>query len=241
MHLFEQVMRPMLSTKQLHVLTDRVPKADTVEFRYWVGRYKLNLGNIQQARDLLQLAFNDCPNRSKNKRTILIYLTAASIGCGIAPRPALLSAFNLHAQFGPVLEHIKYGNGAAFERHLNAWMPWFAKFELVLVLKEKVTFMIWRTILRRVALISDPGNLSADRDVQISLKLVADALKIGYQDDSYDVDDAQMIVLCLIDQGYARGGVRHVAAMVTKLHIPPPSALTKHAAKPHSHELYHID
>ncbi|KAG8904496.1 hypothetical protein FRC01_008704 [Tulasnella sp. 417] len=241
MHLFEQVMRPMLSTRQLHVLTDRVPKADAVEFRYWVGRYKLNLGNIQQARDLLQLAFNDCPNRSKNKRTILIYLTAASIGCGIAPRPALLSAFNLHAQFGPIIEYVKYGNGAAFERHLNAWMPWFAKFELVLVLKEKVTFMIWRTILRRVALITDPVSLREDKDVQISLKLVADALKIGYQDASYDADDAQMIVLCLIDQGYARGGVRHVSATVTKLHIPPPSALTKLAAKPHSHELYHID
>ncbi|KAG8973074.1 hypothetical protein FRB90_010013, partial [Tulasnella sp. 427] len=241
MHLFDQVMRPMLSTRQLHILTDRAPKADAVEFRYWVGRYKLNLGNIQQARELLQLAFNDCPNRSKNKRTILIYLTAASLGCGIAPSPILLSAFNLQAQLGPIIEHIKSGNGAAFELHMKTWMPWFAKFELVLILKEKVTFMIWRTIVRRVALVTDPANLRSDSDVQISLKLLAEGLKIAYQDDSYDVDDAQMIVLCMIDQGYARGGVRHVSATVTKLHIPPPSALTKLASKPYGHELYNID
>ncbi|KAG8973129.1 hypothetical protein FRB90_010005 [Tulasnella sp. 427] len=228
MHLFDQVMRPMLSTRQLHILTDRAPKADSVEFRYW-------------ARELLQLAFNDCPNRSKNKRTILIYLTAASLGCGIAPSPVLLSAFNLQAQLGPIVEHIKSGNGAAFELHMKTWMPWFAKFELILILKEKVTFMIWRTIVRRVALVTDPANLRSDSDAQISLKLLAEGLKIAYQDDSYDMDDAQMIVLCMIDQGYARGGVRHVSATVTKLHIPPPSALTKLASKPYGHELYNID
>ncbi len=49
-------------------------------------------------------------------------------------------------------------------------------------------------------LVSDGQNLRANTPAQFSLKVLATALAIAYQDNTYDVDDAQMIVLCLMEQ-----------------------------------------
>lgn len=54
------------------------------------------------------------------------------------------------------------------------------------------------TLIRALAV--DEDALKQDKDLEIPIRLISEALKISYNDPSYDLDDAEMIAACLIDQ-----------------------------------------
>lgn len=49
-------------------------------------------------------------------------------------------------------------------------------------------------------MIVDREALFGDNDSTVSMKLLARALQLSYKDPTYDTDDAEMIVACLIEQ-----------------------------------------
>jgi hypothetical protein len=81
-------------------------------------------------------------------RAIFIRLLTCQILLGHFPATILLDHFNLHAQFGPLLEAIKWGDRAQYYRHFNKWSEWFRKRGLWLVLREKGEVLVWRSLFR---------------------------------------------------------------------------------------------
>ncbi|KAG8902353.1 hypothetical protein FRB99_004543, partial [Tulasnella sp. 403] len=233
MHLFTSVVQPLWA---LPSLLDKIPKAEAVEYRYWMGRYKLSNGNIHHARELLLLSFKNCHNRSKNKRVIFIYLACASILCGYNPSPALLSAFNLRDQFGPIILHLRRGDAAALRQHLDLWMEWFAMKNILFILREKLDPLVWCTVFKKVALITDKeGYQTKSPELKVPLASIAVALQMSYRDASYDMDDAETIAACLMDQGYLRGGLVHSTNSINRLRVMAPttnSSLTQFNTTP---------
>lgn len=52
MHLFTSVVQPLWGLPQF---LDMISKAEAVEYRYWIGRYKLTAGNVQHVRNGIAL------------------------------------------------------------------------------------------------------------------------------------------------------------------------------------------
>ncbi|KAG8933598.1 hypothetical protein FRC02_011520 [Tulasnella sp. 418] len=215
-------------TQKLERYLDQVNKAQVVEYRYWVGRYRLLQNEPREARELLQLAFDQCPNSSRNKRQILIYLTAASIPSGYLPHPMLLYRFDLAEPFLPLINAIRSCNAHAYRSHLNdlRWMEWFSKHEILFGLKECGDVLIWRGVIKKLFRVQYPTAIEgmstppitfgqpapADQKPErkyLHYSHIAAALRISYRDASWDNDDAENVVMCLIEQGYMAGFIRH--------------------------------
>lgn len=82
------------------------------------------------------------------QRAIFIRLLTCQILLGYFPAPILLNHFNLHAQFGPLLQAIKWGDRAQYYQHFNKWSQWFRQRGLWLVLREKGEVLVWRSLFR---------------------------------------------------------------------------------------------
>ncbi|KAG9025575.1 hypothetical protein FRB95_009992 [Tulasnella sp. JGI-2019a] len=238
MHLFTSVVQPLWGLPQF---LDMISKADAVEYRYWIGRYKLSAGNVQHARELLLMSFNNSIASHPNTRIILIYLVVASLCCGYCPDATLLTRFNLDQQFEPIIKYITQPDGAGLRRHLDEWMVWFAKHGLLIIMKEKMDVLIWRSICRKVALNTDRSAFLEERpDFKVALASIACGLQLSYRDPSFDLDDAEAIVMCLIDQGYVRGGIVHSTNSINRFRMQPVSSMGRTREPAQSSDLYSL-
>ncbi|KAI1310786.1 hypothetical protein EDD11_003663 [Mortierella claussenii] len=195
------------------------PMRDQVTYRYYQGRYHLYNLNLRGANHDLTFAFTNRPAFSQdenennvtyqNSRLTLIYLTACRLCLGRMPSLELLENFNLSGYFYPLMEAIKLGNLALLDESLSSpdLMNWFANRELYFLLKEKLRVLCWRSLIRRIWLISrqQPGSPPARVDLHGVLSVVLAITK----DDSFDMLDIESITASLLDQGYIRGYIHH--------------------------------
>lgn len=79
---------------------------------------------------------------------MFIRLLTCQILLGYFPARKLLDHFQLHAQFGPLIEAIRTGDRAMYYRCFEEWGPWYRKRGLWLVLREKGEVLVWRSLFR---------------------------------------------------------------------------------------------
>lgn len=98
--------------------------------------------------ELHQSRIADADSLPHKQRAIFIRLLTCQILLGYFPASILLNHFNLHAQFRPLLQAIKWGDRAQYYQHFNKWSEWFRQRGLWLVLREKGEVLVWRSLFR---------------------------------------------------------------------------------------------
>ena len=86
---------------------------------------------------------------TSRRRLIFISLVTVSILLGIFPHPHLLAAFDLCAQFLPLIHAIKLGDRSAFRMHLDHNMDWFLDRYIYIILRTKGEVLVIRSLFRR--------------------------------------------------------------------------------------------
>ncbi|KAI7824063.1 hypothetical protein BC939DRAFT_152412 [Gamsiella multidivaricata] len=194
------------------------PMSQQVTHRYYLGRYYLYQLDLRRAERELAFAFRNSPDFGddesdngiiyNNSRLILIYLTSCRLCLGRMPAMQLLEAYNLLPFFAPLMTAVKLGNLALLDQTLSSpdFMMWFVKKEIFFLLKEKLTVLCWRSLIRRVWLASqhppEPPQLRVQLEVlfNVVLELIKDSTY-----DIYNIFDIECITASLLDQGYIKG------------------------------------
>ncbi|ODQ66346.1 hypothetical protein NADFUDRAFT_8752, partial [Nadsonia fulvescens var. elongata DSM 6958] len=127
------------------------PKSQTVEYRYYLGRFYLYKCQFGKSFIHLSWAFDNCYTGSNNKRLILKYLIPVSILLGRIPSQELLYHYNLHQPYLPLVNHLKSGNYRAFTQHVDiAFRDWFLERELLVMLKYRMSLLVYRSIIYKL-------------------------------------------------------------------------------------------
>ncbi|KAJ9092524.1 hypothetical protein QFC20_007337 [Naganishia adeliensis] len=181
--------------------------AERVGYWYWVGKLALAKGDVRRAREFLKNAFDMCPvHAERNLRAIFIRLLACQILLGSFPAPHLLSHFNLHAQFGPVIQAIRTGDRAMYYRCFEEWGGWYRKRGLWLVLREKGEVLVWRSLFRntyRIWTETNPPVNPAAKSARCSTTIFLTAMRLSFAqcgEEDVDATDVVSILASLIDQ-----------------------------------------
>jgi len=152
---------------------------------------------------------------------------ATAIPIGIFPSASLLNHFGLTSKFGALIDSIKRGNIHSFYLALGVGMginsearDWLTKRGVWMLLREKGEVLVWRSLLRRVALLQRERNPSAfvagskGPPPTLDLHGIHAALRFSSQDISYTLNDAESLCCSLLDQGYIRGYILHSRLLV---------------------------
>ncbi|KAF9940288.1 hypothetical protein BGZ65_007544 [Modicella reniformis] len=191
------------------------PMNQQVTHHYYLGRYHLYQLDLRRAERELSFAFRNCPIPSQdeetdrviynNSRLILMYLTACRLCLGRVPSGELLQAYDLHTYFTPLVTAVQFGNLALLRQTLTTpdLMFWFVRKEIYLLLKEKLTVLCWRSLIRRICLVSRRPTDPPQMRVQLGALLHIARTLTG--DETYDIFDVECITASLLDQGYIKG------------------------------------
>jgi len=230
--------------KQLRRI-EAFPMADQTLFHFWRGRIYLTQQRVRQAYEELSKSFNMCTNNSfRNKQIIFTYLVATAIPIGIFPSTSLLNHFGLTSKFGALIDSIRRGHIHSFYLALGVGIgvnpgtrDWFTKRGVWMLLREKGEVLVWRSLIRRVALLQREQNPSAfvagskGPPPTLDLCAIHTALRLSSHDISYTLNDAESMCCSLLDQGYIRGYILHSRLLLAlqkaeNLGFPPPRTIT---------------
>ncbi|KAF9431239.1 hypothetical protein BGZ94_005602 [Podila epigama] len=199
------------------VQLEEYPMSQQVAQNYYLGRYRLYQLDLRSAEHHLAFAFRNCAHIGqdeqendvvyRNSRLTLIYLTACRLCLGMIPAPQLLQTYELYEYFQPLMMAIKLGNLALLQEALDApeRSEWLVKKEIFFLLKEKLTVLCWRSLIRRTCLITQPQRLANATQLRVQLQELLSVVQTLTKDDTYDILDIEHITTSLLDQGYIRG------------------------------------
>lgn len=144
------------------------PAAQRVTYLYYLGRFHLENNHFQHAASCLEAAYRQTPTSCRrHRRLILTYLIPSKLLLGIFPSPALLlrpeAVDELYPIFGRIGMAVKRGNFAAFQAALHENEAWLVKHRLLLTLSYRLRPLLWRSLTRRVFLLTyvPPPNSDA--------------------------------------------------------------------------------
>lgn len=134
------------------------PRSERVTYLYYLGRFYFASNHFWRAQLALQQAYAECHKQClKQRRLILIYLTAANIILGKFPSQKLLQrpeAQGLAEMFLPICHAIRQGDLASFRTTFNldelgSKGEWLLRFRIYLPLRNRCEVLVWRTLFRR--------------------------------------------------------------------------------------------
>ncbi|GJJ76047.1 hypothetical protein EMPS_08406 [Entomortierella parvispora] len=190
------------------------PMSQQVTHRYYLGRYSLYQLDLRRAEAHLAFAFRNCPMPARDKdenaviyrnsRLILIYLTACRLCLGRFPSRQLLQIYGLEPYFAPLMHAIRVGNLELLNNSLNSpeLMGWLVKKELFFLLKEKLVVLCWRSLIRKICIVS---RSPSDTQLRVQLPTLLNVVQTLTRDPTYDIGDVECIAASLLDQGYIKG------------------------------------
>eukprot|EP00158_Paraphelidium_tribonemae_P009214 Partr_v1_DN28805_c2_g1_i1_m33002 putative PCI domain containing 2 len=159
-----------------HVLQDdslldlHFSASERTTFYFYMGKFHLLQHDIVNAKLKLEKSFGLCHKQHlKNKRTILIYLTASKMLLGQFPLKTgtlypLLERFDVAPQYSPLIDFLKQGNIGAFINTLdtNPHREFFLRHHIYNVLRWRSQLVLYRNLLKRVFIIgsSIPTSLT---------------------------------------------------------------------------------
>ncbi|KAK4992870.1 hypothetical protein LTR50_000776 [Elasticomyces elasticus] len=146
------------------------PKAQRVTYLYYLGRFLWQNSHFYHAQMALQSAYDECMDdtssmnppgpKPRRRRLILIFLMASNIILGRFPSSSLYErpeAYGLRERFEPLCHAIANGDLCLFSKHLDFNGPyagWFLKFCILLQLRNRCKVLVWRSLARKVFILS---------------------------------------------------------------------------------------
>ena len=141
------------------------PAAQRVTYLYYLGRFHLENNHFHRAALCLDAAYRQTPPACRrHRRLILTYLIPANLMRGVFPSSALLlrpeAADELRPVFAPIVAALRTGNFAAFQAALREHETWLVRHRLLLTLAYRARPLLWRSLTRRVFLLTyvPPAN-----------------------------------------------------------------------------------
>jgi hypothetical protein len=149
------------------------PRAERVTYLYYLGRYFFGTSQFYSSMLCLDAAYLECHTGcQKQRRLLLVYLTAANVILGRFPNDALYSrpeAAGFRAAFEPICRAVAIGDLTSFRLLTRGDAPhatWFRHFAVFEQLRARCEPVLWRSLSRRVfALTSQPtaGQQQGDK------------------------------------------------------------------------------
>ncbi|MCJ1355031.1 MAG: hypothetical protein MMC33_005022 [Icmadophila ericetorum] len=137
------------------------PASQRVTYLYYLGRYHFVNCHYYRAQSALQAAYDQCHRHAlKQRRRILLFLVASNIILGRFPTYQLLQrpeAQDFGAVFLPIIQAIKKGDLATSRKILGKGhdiSKWLLKRRLLLQIRSRCEVLIWRTLARRLFLLT---------------------------------------------------------------------------------------
>ncbi|CAK7197592.1 hypothetical protein SEUCBS139899_000240 [Sporothrix eucalyptigena] len=143
------------------------PAAQRVTYLYYLGRFHLENNHFHRAALCLEAAYRQTPSAcQRHRRLILTYLIPANLLIGIFPSAALLlrpeAADELRPVFAPIVAAVRQGNFAAFQAALHEHEVWLVRHRLLLTLSYRLRPILWRSLTRRVFLLTYVPPVNSD-------------------------------------------------------------------------------
>ncbi|KAF4126714.1 PAM protein [Geosmithia morbida] len=212
------------------------PASQRVTYLYYLGRYWLSNNHFVRASRCLSAAYAQTPARFVSHRTrMLTYLIPCNMLLGRFPSDRhLLSArpeaATLGPVFGPLCSALRTGDFASYQRLLAERESWLLRRGLLLPLTYKLRPLLWRSLARRVFLLTyepplDPSSRKAATLDITHLQAAAEYLQrrmaetaagklrpnegMVWGNQSVSFDHVEMVVTELVQQGLMHGFVAH--------------------------------
>ncbi|BFZ62462.1 hypothetical protein YB2330_003556 [Saitoella coloradoensis] len=218
------------------------PLSQIVEYRYYQGRYELSRNQFPSAREHLLWAFNNCMDAShRNRRLILIYLTAAGLVIGMLPREDLLRRYNLTEYFLPLIHAQRKGDFALHALTIEMHKAWYLKWGIYLILRDRLQLLLFRSLFRRTHILTKHKTPKENQvwfddllaATRLSTQRAADAVRsISCTPDDepeWDILDVEAMAANFVDQGYIKGTIhssRKIMVVAKDLHDAFPKVST---------------
>lgn len=191
--------KPLVRAIDSSAFKDVFPLAELITYKYFVGRKAMFDSDYKSADEFLSFAFQKCPKKFyKNKRLILIYLAPVKMLLGYMPKDEVLQKYDV-MQFQELTIAIKEGNVRKFDECLQKHESFLIKCGIYLVV-EKLKFMVYRNLFKRVYLIKQTHQLDLD-SFRSALQFVGET--------DIDMDETHCIVANLIYDGKIKGYISH--------------------------------
>jgi len=165
------------------------PKAQRVTYLYYLGRFLFSNNHFYRAQLALQAAYEQCHMSSaKQRRIILVYLVSSNTILGRFPSQQLISrpeAKSFDILFSPLCRAITKGDLVTLHRLLAddaEHVRWFRGYRILLQLRNRCEVLAWRSLARRVFLISGfQGDPTSRKAPTFSLNDLLAALQYLYR------------------------------------------------------------
>lgn len=144
-------------------LLSEYPRSQRVTYLYYLGRWYFEQGVFNRGQLALQKAYDEspvAPQVIKQRRLILVYLITTNIILGRFPSQTLLQrpeAEGLAGRFLPLCRAIAKGDLYTFRKYLDfdgPYAAWFLHFKILLQLRNRCEVLVWRSLVRRVFILS---------------------------------------------------------------------------------------
>lgn len=137
------------------------PKSERVTYLYYLGRLLFANNAFRRAQSALQAAYQECHRQClKQKRLILIYLTASNIILGRFPNAQLYQRPEAHGfsdVFPPICRAIAAGDLYTFHHLLSPAGPhadWLRRCKIQLQLRHRCEIIVWRSLARKTFILN---------------------------------------------------------------------------------------
>eukprot|EP01025_Chloroclados_australasicus_P030228 TRINITY_DN30343_c0_g1_i2.p1 TRINITY_DN30343_c0_g1~~TRINITY_DN30343_c0_g1_i2.p1 ORF type:complete len:424 (-),score=10.57 TRINITY_DN30343_c0_g1_i2:449-1684(-) len=181
---------------------ERFPKAQRVQYRYYMGKYSVYSGEYSEALDALEYAYAHCHKESKqNLRLIAKYLVPLELLRGRLPSSQFLQQYGLWERYGTIVECLRQGNVHQLDSELHQKMTLFLN-DGTYFLLEKLILYTQRQLFRLVTQIwQETAQPNEGHIIPITWYIEALALQ-GVQ---WDMDQAQCMLANLIQRKLIKG------------------------------------
>lgn len=206
--------KPLIRAIEALSFKDSFPLPEQITYKYFVGRKAMFDSDYKNADEFLSFAFENCWKKfTKNKRLILIYLVPVKMLLGYMPKKEILQRYDV-LQFYELSCALKEGNVRKFDDVIQKHETFFIKCGIYLLV-EKLKFIVYRNLFKRVYLIKQSHQLDLS-SFQSALEFV------GEKD--ITMDETHCIVANLIFEGKIKGYISHThnKLVVSKQNPFPP-------------------
>ncbi|XP_055083280.1 PCI domain-containing protein 2 isoform X1 [Periophthalmus magnuspinnatus] len=191
--------KPLIRAIDSSNLRTEFSPAQTVTYKYYVGRKAMFDSDFKPAEEYLSYSFDHCHRSSqKNKRMILIYLLPVKMLLGHMPTLQLLRKYDL-MQFSDVTKGVREGNLLLLNEALSKHETFFIRCGIFLIL-EKLKIITYRNLFKKVYLLLQTHQLPLEAFL-IALRM----MKV----EGVDLDEVQCILANLIYMGHIKGYISH--------------------------------
>lgn len=162
------------------------PASQRVTYLYYLGRFMFSNNHFYWSQLALQSAYDQCRARCISQRRLIVtYLIAANTILGKFPSTTLLSrpeASGLAEKFVPIFEAIRRGDLVSFKRALGPEggnERWFFQKGLLLPLQSRCEVLVWRSLARRVFLLtySTPTDANSRTAPSLDINYLVEAAR----------------------------------------------------------------